>query len=347
MIYLAKTPSFQNSMSAVSITVALLCVPFATGANAQAITDPAMIATTTDIQSAAAMVPAAAISQRLSPLQNAFSLPNAPIRDQGAAGVAGGDGLSGWAGWSSLSFGHLENTFAGSLSDGNSQTLSVGMDRPINENVTVGATLGLYRDRTDTIFNGGNSKTTSISLSPYAKFSLNDWLSVDLSMGYSTVSTNQMRLVFGAPVTASYGADSLYAAASLDASKWNGLWLFSGRAGITVSRSQRDAFTESNGTVNAASTTHLTQANLSGTMGYWAAPFLLYMTSEYVNDLRNDAPVVIGASTDSDEFRLTLGTHIYGQGKWENVSGGFGITQTFGRTEKKSTSAVMSVRFEF
>lgn len=347
MAHMLKNPSVHSLFSIVAISASLLTLPIATGANAQALTDPVMVATTTEVHSMAAGAPAAAIAQRLSPLQNAFSLANAPARGQAPTGIAGGDGLAGWAGWGTLSFGRSENTFVGSLSDGNNQTLSLGLDRPISDKVTFGAALAIYHDSTDTIFNGGNTETTSVSLSPYAKFTLNDWLSADVSMGYSTVNTDQMRLVFGAPVTASYDASSYFVSANLDASKWYDTWLISGRLGITASESRRDAFVESNGTANAASTTHLTQASLSGTVGYWTEPFLLYLTGEYINDLHNDAPVVLGASTDSDEFRLTLGTHIYGQGKWKDVSGGFGITQSFGRTDKESTSAVMSLRFEF
>ncbi len=290
------------------------------------------------------------ISDRFSPVSNALSLPGAPGNGQPQAqGIAGGDPdlLKGWSLWGSTSARHSENSFAPEQQKSNSWSLTAGADRPISDTTTLGVSVTLSRDNADTAFGTGTRDTNAIHVSTYANFKLNDWLAADVSLGYGYTDTKQMRTVFGAPVTGSYKGHSVFGAANLKASKWQGPWLISGVVGLSGSSTRRDGFVESNGTVNAAGRSDLLQARIGGTIGYYSAPMLPYLSAEYIYDLDFDRSLAPGATNDRDEFRVTLGTHIYGTGDNQNLSGGIAISHSFGRDNKDDTSVNLSLRIAF
>lgn len=288
------------------------------------------------------------ISQRFSPVANAFALPGAP-GTVGAQGLAGGDTpmLKDWSIWSSVVGRQTENDFAPEEQDSDIWTLSMGADRPVGESTTVGVSLTLTREEADTAFGTGNRNADSIFIAPYANFKLNDWLSADVSLGYGHTDTNQMRSVFGAPVTGSHDSQTVFGAANLTAAKWHGSTLMSGVIGLSGSSTRRDGFTESDGTVNPSDTSELLQARLGGTVGYYTAPMLPYLSAEYIYDLDYERSAVAGAPNDRDEFRVTLGSHIYGTGRNQNLSGGFAVSHQLGRDSKDDTSVNLSFRLAF
>lgn len=310
------------------------------------------IATTEETQAGIGLGSAAraaeAVHMRFSPVQNALDLPGAPVRGTAAQGMAAGDGLAGWSGWGSLGFTSDKNTFAATAKKSSSQTLSLGMDRALGDKITGGVLLSISHDSTDTTYNGGNIKTLSATIAPYASFQLNDWLSADLSAGVGTGHADQSRVAFGTTVTGSYRNTTVFGTASLKASKWyDSTWLLSGTLGIIGSRTERSGFTESDGTVNDKSTSRLIQSNIGGTVGYWASPALLYATANYVYDIKHPAPTVIGASNDRDELQVSLGAQFYGQDKWENLTGGLSLSHTMGRSQRENTSLNLSARLKF
>jgi len=297
-----------------------------------------------DIHATAARSATAAITQRFSPISNAFKLPNAPSRAPKAAGLAGGDALRGWSGWGSLSFGQSNTTFVPAQRDGRSQTLSLGLDRPVSNGTTAGVAFTYFDDDSNTVFNGGTVKTRSVSIAPYVNLTLKDWLTADFSLGISAGNTSQMRR---GPVYGKYSSRTMFGSAGLNASKWHGLWLSAGRGGLTASSTNQSAFTETDKTFNPASSSHLVQASLGGTVGYYANPALIYMKAEYRYDISKTLSTVPGAANDRDAFYLTLGVDFYGKDKWANLSGGAGITKEIGRTQMNTTSAVVNVRYAF
>ncbi|MEB8388559.1 autotransporter outer membrane beta-barrel domain-containing protein [Rhodobacteraceae bacterium KMM 6894] len=288
------------------------------------------------------------LSQRFSPVTNAFSIPGAPGSGT-AQGLAGGDAAlpDGWSIWSSVVGRHTENNFAPEEQSSDIWTLSMGADRAISAMTTLGVSLTFSREDGDTAFGTGTKNADSMYIAPYANFKLNDWLTADVSVGYGYTDSSQMRSPFGAPISGSYDSQSLFGAANLTASKWNGPVLMSGVIGLSGSSTDRSSFVESDGTVNASDTSELLQARVGGTLGFWAEPMLPYVAAEYVYDLDYDRSTVPGAPNDRDEFRLTLGSHIYGKGDNQDVSGGLSITHAFGRDGKDDTSANLSLRIAF
>lgn len=289
------------------------------------------------------------LSQRFSPVANAFSLLGAPDAGMAPQGLAGGDPamLKDWSVWGNLSGRQTENNFAPEQQKSDIWTLSMGADRPVGADTTLGVSLSLTGEDADTAFGTGTRSADSLFIAPYANFKLSDLLSADVSLGYGYTYTNQMRNPFGAPVTGSYDSHSIFGSANLTAAKWQGATLMSGVIGLSGSSTRRDSFVESDATVNPSSTSDLLQARLGGTVGYYAEPMLPYVSVEYVYDLKQERSAVPGAPNDRDEFRVTLGSHIYGRGDNKNLSGGISLNHSFDRDSKEDTSASLSLRIAF
>jgi len=301
-------------------------------------------------QAKAGIFASSQITRRFAPVSNALSLPGAPASAEATPqGLAGGDEalLKGWTVWGSLVGRATENNFAPEEEDSDIWTVSLGMDRPVSETVTLGVSITATTEDATTAFGTGSRDAGSVFIAPYANFKLNDWLSADISFGYGFTDTDQRRTVGGAPVTGSYDSDTLFGAANLTASKWNGAWLMSGVVGLSASSTDRETFVESDGTVNPSDTSDLVQGRIGGTIGYWAKPMLPYVSAEYAYDFNHDSSTVAGAPNDRDEFCVTLGSDIYATGDNENLSGGFSITHAFGRDSKEDTSANFSLRIAF
>lgn len=289
------------------------------------------------------------VAHRFAPVANAFDLPGAPGTGSAPQGLAGGDTpmLKDWSVWGSLVGRHTENDFAPEEEDSDIWSFTMGADRPVGDRTTLGVSLTASFEDASTAFGTGSRDAESVYIAPYAKFRLNDWLNADVSLGYGYTGTDRVRSVFGAPVTGSYDSHTVFGAANLTAAKWQGAWLMSGVIGLSGSSTRREAFVESDGTVNASDTSDLLQARVGGTIGYLARPMLPYVSAEYINDIEDDPSAVAGAPNDRDEFKVTLGSHIYGSGDNQNMSGGFAVSQSFGRDGKDDISASLSLRIAF
>lgn len=325
----------------------VLALGMAGQAAAQHHGSPEELAAADAAQARSAVFVTSVVSQRFSPVANAFDLPGAPGTGQG---LAGGDTAmpKDWSVWSSLVARRTENDFAPEQQDSDIWSLTMGADRPVSEKMTVGLSVTISREETDTAFGTGERTADSVYVAPYANFKLNDWLSADVSLGYGYVDTAQARTPFGPPpITGTYDSHSIFGSANLTAAKWQGATLMSGVVGLSGSSTKRDSFTESDGTVNPSDTSELLQARLGGTIGYYTAPMLPYVSAEYIYDLDYERSAVPGAPNDRDEFRVTLGSHIYGSGASENVSGGFSVSHQLGREAKDDTSVNLSLRIAF
>ena len=305
---------------------------------------PALGATAEASQFTAAQSVSNAITQRISPLSRAFDLPGAPQR--GTGGMASGDGLAGSALWGSLSFARSDNDDPTQLSSGNNQNLSLGIDRPLSEKLTAGVSLSYTRDDTDTTYNGGTSESRGLWLAPYLSYAVNDWLSLEASLSYGVSDNDVMQNIWG-PVSGAYDSKTTSASLGLSAAKWYDKTLVSGRFGLNTSHTRQDAYTQSDGTPMAASSSSVTQASLSGTVAWWMEPAMPYATLEYVNDLSNSSILAAGGG-DEDAFKLTIGSNFYGQNEgWQNATGGVALSHNFGRNEETSTELSMNLRWQF
>lgn len=329
------------------ITCSVSLVPMAASAehDHEHGTEPVFGATAEASQFSSAQSVATAITWHLSPLSRAFDLPGAPTR--GTGGMASGDALAGSAVWSSFSFARSENDDPTRLSGGNNQNLSLGIDRPLNEKLTAGISLSFTHDDTDTTYNAGTSTSRGLWLAPYLNYAFNDWLSLEASLGYGVTDNDVTQNIPGSAVTGTYDSKTTSASIALSAAKWYDKTLVSGRFGLNGSHTRQEAYTQSDGTFMAASSSSVTQASLSGTVAWWMEPAMPYATLEYAADLSNSSALAAGQGSNG-AWKVTVGSNFYGQSEgWQNATGGVALSHKFGSNEEKTTELSANLRWQF
>ncbi len=311
--------------------------------------DPGGEDTASSAQQASALQMAHAIANRFSPVANAFAYPGAPSSEAEISPVAftASDSLKGLSIWSSFANSWQRNRQAIVKSRGTNQTITFGIDYAISSMLTIGLSGNYSHSDTDTIFNGGYTRSNNGSVVPYVNLTLTEWLSADISAGYSFGHTKQNRIVFGAPSRSSYDTHGWLLSANLNAARWYGSWMFSAKGGLFINSNHQASFIESNGTVHTSSDSKLTQVSLGGTVSYYMAPVMPYASLTYKYDLVRDKPVTPGVSDDRDEFELGAGFHVYGTGEWKNLTGGLSVTTVLGRSHKRNTTLAVNLRYSF
>ncbi|MCT4656647.1 MAG: autotransporter outer membrane beta-barrel domain-containing protein [Cohaesibacter sp.] len=282
------------------------------------------------------------VSDRFSPIQNAFDIPGAP-GSGGVTGLASGDVPSGMSVWGSVANSWSGDNFSATDSGTVSQTATIGLDKAITDRITVGASVTYSHSDTDTNYTVGSIESNGFTLMPYASMQITDWLSADASFGYSRTNTDQT--VGG--VSSDYDTDGYIGSFNLNASKWYGSVIASATAGLMVNSNKRASYTDSNGIVYQSSSDDLTQANVGLTLGYWMEPMMPYVSVGYAYDIDAEKPSTPGASDDADEFKLSVGSHIYGSGEWQHVTGGVSLSTVVGRENKESTTAGLNLKVAF
>ena len=278
------------------------------------------------------------------------------------SGLSAGDGteFEGVGFWGSYSRTDFENTFASFASEGDRDSVLVGVDyRPKNKgpfglDMVFGLALGYENSDIDTRFNRGQLETDGITLAPYIGIALGDVWSVDASAGYSSLDNDQFRLdpVSGTRITSTPDSNRRFAQGNLNALFQFNQFLVGGRAGILWARSETDGFIESDGTVVGDTRSRVVQVHLGGDIAYpyqdsrgntWEP----YVSGAYERDISFEKiRLAIGPqpSTDSDNFVLGLGLRFYGA---KNLSGGIEWRSQLGRDEFDESVFSANMRVDF
>ena len=100
-----------------------------------------------------------------------------------------------WSMWSegSISVGNIGDTSLSSAKDINSNGITIGMDKRINENKMYGYALRLGRDKVEVGTSGTSLDTNAYSLSLYGTFPHADTKYMDIIFGVSSLKTNHVR----------------------------------------------------------------------------------------------------------------------------------------------------------
>jgi len=284
-----------------------------------------------------------ALRRQANPLAKMASLPG-----EFGSGIAAGDGSAGMSGFLALSRSSAEDDFVSTAYDSDTNSLSFGADKSFGDSMTVGLSASYSSTDTTSTFNGGSTDTTGWSLSPYAAFVINDMVSIDASAGLSRSESDNTRVAAGATITGTQDSSSRFAALNLNVSTWKGNVGLSGRAGYTYSNTDNDAFTESNGTAIASSSSTFKQISLGGQVSYYAGTVMPYAKLTYNRELGKDRIVVAAGqaqpSNDADEVVLGGGLSIFGSGA---MSGGLDISKTLSRSNFDGTAVSGSLSITF
>jgi hypothetical protein len=298
----------------------------------------------------------AALDTQVQPVTSALSGHFRSIFRNHAASKGGGAaaGDNGPGVWANSSFTDFKNTFALQAFDGTSHSLLLGIDFSIDENHLLGIALGSEATDIDTTFNLGNQETKSKTLVPYYAWLISDNYSIDLSMGSSDLDTDQHRVLpftvvppSGAPtfvptpspITSSVSGERRFSAFNLNAFWTLGSWNLGGRIGYQTTTSDRDAYTESDGTEVGSGSIDLKQNFIGGDIAYILGaiePFIGVMLQKDSMD-EEEVEVLPGFELtqppeDDESKLLSAGFRYYGE---EGLSA---ILEWNGHDDKKNYS---------
>ena len=268
---------------------------------------------------------------------------------QGQSGLNAGDGTVAYGAWGSYSYSDFDNDFVSTAFDGHRHNVLAGFDIIPWENTVFGVAIGYEGSDIDTGFNRGNQETDGYTIAPYFGYLFTDTWSIDASVGYSLINSDQFRTdpATNARITSSPDADRWFGTLNVNGfTSWNN-WLISGRIGLLHARNIQESFTESNGVVIPEFTSELGQWNIGGEAAYSYGEFEPFVRLTYENDFSMTEIGVIGGpqpSNDDDNFLFGAGLRYFGA---NGLTGNLEWFKRLGREDYDEDTITATVRWDF
>lgn len=268
---------------------------------------------------------------------------------QGQTGLNAGDRIVNYGAWGSYSYSDFENDFVSTAFDGHRHNVLAGFDIIPWENTVFGVAVGYENSDIDTGFNRGNQETDGYTIAPYFGYLLTDTWSVDTSVGYSRVSSDQFRTepVTDIRITSSPDADRWFGTLNVNGfTNWNN-WLISGRIGLLHAKNIQESFTESNGNFVPEFTSELGQWNAGGEAAYSYGEFEPFIRGTYERDFSMTEIGVIGGpqpSNDNDNFLFGAGLRYF---RANGLSANLEWNKRLGREDFDEDTITATVRWDF
>ena len=234
--------------------------------------------------------------------------------------------------------------------------VSASFETNLAEALATGLKVGVGDQPMDLDFNASGSDATGWTLSPYATWLINDWLSVGSSFSYSWLDYEQQRFdgLAGGRSGADFDAERWQLALNLNASWESANWLISAQAGVRRAAQDQAPYTQAGaldtqGLIDRR-TLLLTQGSLGIEAAHLGSNFESFLGLTYRSDLSRSlgASGVPGAadwsvSDDDDEFEARLGVRLF-------EPSGFSLraelARVFNREDFDSTSILFTLQSE-
>lgn len=262
-------------------------------------------------------------------------------------GLAAGDGWEVPFGlWLSYSYSDFDDSYALTAYEATRSMVLGGVDFSPWDSVLLGLSVGWEQNDIDTAFNRGKVDTTGITVSPYFAALFGDIYSIDLSFGYTGLSTDQHRTLPGTTtrVDSSVDADRWFWSANLNAGQQFGALYLSGRAGLLWAREYQDAYVESNGNAVGEQMVTLGQWRIGIDAAYMIGDFEPYATASYEHDYSRTEINVAGAANDRNGALLGLGLRWFGM---DGFTASFDWTTMQGREDYGEHTFYFLLRGDF
>lgn len=279
-------------------------------------------------------------------LRNIFRIFALPARGDGAGDEDRFQGV-----WTSYNRMEFENTFSRTAFEAVSDLLLVGYDAAIAENHLVGIAVGTESTEIDTFFNEGGIETEGLTFAPYYGWMMSDSFSLDVSLGYSDLDTDQFRTLpqnlgpplAGTRVSSRYSSERRFTTANLNGFWGFGDFSFGARVGHLSVESEQDAYEENDGTVYAAGSLEFAQSYIGGDISYGirSQPFfgvtlMKDSSSENVVFPSGEQP-----ADDASSMQLVAGWRYYG----DRVSAALEFSKRDGKEQYLEDSVSFTLRF--
>jgi hypothetical protein len=226
-------------------------------------------------------------------------------------GVAAGDADEPPIGvWIDSSTGYIANSATGQAFGGTLQTGLVGVDALLDKQWLVGLAIGGEGDSLHIRDTMGLRDGTGFSLTPYAAYIVNDWLSADLQLSYGN-SSNFNEIGQGTPAQAdgNFSAERYFVSGHLNAVTHDDGFTFRGSFGYLYAYSHLDQYTDSLGNLVVLPGSHLSEFKLGGEVSYTfenkIEPFLS-TTVEYQPTVSSTSTPVLGQTISDTHTGVLL-----------------------------------------
>ncbi|MDX1519246.1 MAG: autotransporter outer membrane beta-barrel domain-containing protein, partial [Gammaproteobacteria bacterium] len=237
-------------------------------------------------------------------------------------GLAAGDHSLDLSAWAAFSHVDTDNTHKPTRFNSKSNTVLVGVDTSINENLIIGLALGVEETSIDTVFNLGEQELNGYTVAPYIGYLLTPNFSIDASFGYTTVDIDQFRISV-APIavpgvnTGDTESDRVFVSGNLNYFNTFDRWFFAGRLGVIYAEEDIDAVVEvgPDAFTSAARTVEFGQVQVAAELAYTGLEFEPYLLAVYENDFEHEDVLLnsaqVAPANDDDSFRLGLGMRYF------------------------------------
>lgn len=230
----------------------------------------------------------------------------------GGEGKAAGDAPERWGIWANVGNSWLSGDQANADFRGTLQTMIVGIDKLVTDNLLVGTALGYEHADIRLKFNNGKFKANNLAIAPYAAYVINDVFSIDATGGYSWLNYDFERN--NNTITGDTTGSRWFGVANLSANTTAGAWQLGSSLGYLYMRETNEAYRESNGTLVNDSTVHLGQARANFRAGYplqanWGS-YTPYALVRFEYDVDRSPPSILdtgGTKAYDSRFGTTFG----------------------------------------
>ena len=222
-----------------------------------------------------------------------------------------------------------------------------GVDYRFTSKIIGGVAVSFEKTDLDTTFNLGTFEIDGVGVMPYVAFILNNNISLDASVGYTDLDFDTTRTSGGAISTASYDGDRTTAGANLNFSKNVKKLSLSGSVGFLYIKEEHDGFTESNGTVVAASDVSIGQGRASARVGYNLGKVQPFVAVRYEHEFWAPSDSIINGTlveTDTDGLVISGGLNF---ALSDAVSGGLTVSSHQARDDLDLYSISGRIRVAF
>jgi hypothetical protein len=145
---------------------------------------------------------------------------------------------------------------------------------------------------------------------------LNEWLTLDATVGYGDTQTDQFRTAGGTRVSSDVESSRMFGSVNATATHSFDRLLVSGRTGLLYATQKDDSFVESNGTVIPEQRTNLGRFLIGGELAYSAGAWEPYVSGMYEHDFTSTsitfAPGVAQPRSDDSDVLFAVGLRYFG-----------------------------------
>lgn len=147
--------------------------------------------------------------------------------------------------WTGGSYNRVKKGDVNGRYDGDVKNGVVGYDRRVTKNLILGVATGYEQVDITTQYNSGSVEGESVSLSPYLGYVINNWLSVDATLGHTWIDYDFRRN--GGAVKGNTKAGRWFGSTNLNATQRLGDFKLRGSVGYLRLYEQQDAYRDNTG----------------------------------------------------------------------------------------------------